>query len=547
MNRTLILASLLVASFLLASSIALVPYFSGNNVVHAQETEDQGQGEVKHVTLIASEKEVQVAPDNALHPGGIMYNAMVFNGTIPGPVISIDQGDTLNITLKNEGQTIHSLDFHAGFGPSKALSGSVKPGESKTWSLTGEFPGVFMYHCGADGLNGVWEHISNGMYGGIVVHPTDEEPAKEFYLVFSELYNNADQGPFVGSNGTGSFDIGKFISNNPDLVLTNGMAHKYVPAVGEVNKLELNKDAEIFKVKPGELTRWYIVNPGPNDGVSFHFISGILSVRDGSNTANNGFGTQDMNDETWWIPPGSASVIESTFPEAGVYVGVDHAMSDVVKGGALAILAVDNSTATDHPEGTCVPAKGEGVVCTEQAPAETESAAEGETEAEGEAEAEGETQGENGNGDGANGNGDEGNGNGESEVTQNATMLNTSSSNMTGNGTMMAGNSTAAGNQTASSGTEVTIAQGSSAPTNAEFYTPPTLTVPTGTTVTWKNADSTLHTVTSGSAESGESGTVFDSSYMAAGKTFQWTFSTAGTFDYYCTLHPFMKGQVVVN
>ena len=73
-----------------------------------------------------------------------------------------------------------------------------------------------------------------------------------------------------------------------------------------------------------------------------------------------------MNDETWWIPPGSASVIESTFPEAGVYVGVDHAMADVVKGGAFAVMASENSTATDHPEGTCVPAKGEGVVCTEQ-------------------------------------------------------------------------------------------------------------------------------------------------------------------------------------
>ena len=462
MNRSLILAGSLVASFLLASSIALVPYFSGNNAVNAQETEDQGQdqgqGEVKEVTLIASETEVQVAPDNALHPGGITYNAMVFNGTIPGPVVSIDQGDTLNITLKNEGQTIHSLDFHAGFGPGKAVSGSVEPGQSKTWSLTGEFPGVFMYHCGADGLNGVWEHIANGMYGGIVVHPTDEEPAKEFYMVFSELYNNADQGPFVGSNGTGSFDIGKFISNNPDLVMTNGMAHKYVPAVGEINKLELNKDAEIFQVTPGELTRWYIVNPGPNDGVSFHFISGILSVRDGSNTANNGFGTQDMNDETWWIPPGSASVIESTFPDPGLYVGVDHAMADVVKGGAFAVMASENSTATDHPEGTCVPAKGEGVVCTEQAPAETETAAEGEAEGEAEAEGEtqGETQGENGNGDGANatgngnGNGDEGNGNGGSEVTQNATMLNTSSSNMTGNGTMMAGNMT--GNMTGDMG-----------------------------------------------------------------------------------------------
>jgi nitrite reductase (NO-forming) len=466
-----------------------------------------------------------------------MYNAMVFNGTIPGPVISIDQGDTLNITLKNEGQTIHSLDFHAGFGPGKALSGSVEPGQSKTWSLTGEFPGVFLYHCGADGLNGVWEHIANGMYGGIVVHPTDEEPAKEFYMVFSELYNSADQGPFVGSNGTGSFDIGKFISNSADLVLTNGMSHKYVPAVGEVNKLELNKDAEIFKVKPGELTRWYIVNPGPNDGVSFHFISGILNVRDGSNTANNGFGTQDINDETWWIPPGSASVIESTFPQEGVYVGVDHAMSDVVKGGAFAVLAVENSTATDHPEGTCVSAKGEGIVCT--------AAAAEEAQAEG-AENQTATDDENGN-ETEDNNANNENGNeaedGESEVTQNATMLNTTGGNTTGNGTTMAGNSTTA----SASGSQIDIAVGSSAPSNPKFYEPTTLTVPTGTTVTWKNSDSTLHTVTSGSAESGVSGTEFDSSYMAGGKTFQHTFSSAGTFDYYCTLHPFMKGQVVVN
>ncbi|MFZ0656447.1 MAG: multicopper oxidase domain-containing protein, partial [Nitrososphaeraceae archaeon] len=129
MNRILVLTSLLTATFLLASSIALAPYFS-SNVVSAQQ--DQGQGQVKHVTLIASEKEVEVAPDNALHPGGITYNAYTFNGTIPAPVISINQGDTLNITLKNEGKTIHSLDFHAGYGPGKALSGSVKPGESKT-------------------------------------------------------------------------------------------------------------------------------------------------------------------------------------------------------------------------------------------------------------------------------------------------------------------------------------------------------------------------------------------------------------------------------
>jgi len=122
----------------------------------------------------------------------------------------------------------------------------------------------------------------------------------------------------------------------------------------------------------------------------------------------------------------------------------------------------------------------------------------------------------------------------------NATSM---SGNMTSNTT-----STSTGNTTgASGGSSVTISAGSSVPSNGKFFEPPTLTVSKGTTVTWTNADSTLHTVTSGSPEAGNSGTEFDSSYLAAGKTFQHLFNTAGTFDYYCTLHPYMKGKVVVN
>jgi plastocyanin len=128
-------------------------------------------------------------------------------------------------------------------------------------------------------------------------------------------------------------------------------------------------------------------------------------------------------------------------------------------------------------------------------------------------------------------------------MTGNATTM---SGNMTGNATTMSGNMT--GNATGgSAGDSVTISPGSSVPSNGKFFVPETLTVSTGTTVTWTNGDSTLHTVTSGSAESGNSGTEFDSSYLAAGKTFQHQFGTAGTFDYYCTLHPWMKGKVVVS
>jgi nitrite reductase (NO-forming) len=197
------------------------------------------------------------------------------------------------------------------------------------------------------------------MYGVVVVHPENEKPAKEFYLTFSENYNTADKGLFVGTNGTvGTFDLTKFATDQPDLIMTNGMAHKFVPGIGETSKIVLNPNPEIFKVKPGELTRWYILNPGPNQGTSFHFISGQITVRDGTNPGGDDYGTQLINDETYWIPPGSASVIESTFPEEGTYVGVDHNMNHVVRGAALAVVAAANSTAQDQPPGTAVAPKG---------------------------------------------------------------------------------------------------------------------------------------------------------------------------------------------
>ena len=93
----------------------------------------------------------------------------------------------------------------------------------------------------------------------------------------------------------------------------------------------------------------------------------------------------------------------------------------------------------------------------------------------------------------------------------------------------------------------VKIAKGSSTPSNDDFFKPTALTVGKGTTVKWKNADSTLHTVTSGTPDGDQSGTVFDSPYLAEGKTFEWTFNNARTFDYYCTLHPYMKGKIVVS
>ena len=326
-------------------------------------------GKTKKVLLIANEKVVQVAPDDPLHPGGIKYNAMVFNGTVPGPVISLTQGDNLQVTLRNDGKVVHSIDFHMGYGTDQANSGPLSPGQSKTWTINNPSPGAWFYHCSADALNGIWEHISNGMYGGTVVHPTGEQPAKEFYMVFGQLFNTADKGLFKGANSTGSFDIGKFVNDQPDLILTNGMAHKYVPSIGKIVKIPINANATIFKVKPGELTRWYIFNAGPNDGVAFHFIGGYQTAKFGFVNGTGSVVTQDQNDQTNWIPVGAGITVESTFPQPGVYVGVDHNMNHVLKGGAFAVLAVNNATAGDQPTGTWVPAKDSPFVGGDQQPA----------------------------------------------------------------------------------------------------------------------------------------------------------------------------------
>ncbi len=78
-----------------------------------------------------------------------------------------------------------------------------------------------------------------------------------------------------------------------------------------------------------------------------------------------------------------------------------------------------------------------------------------------------------------------------------------------------------------------------------ECYFPYELSVAVGTTVIWINDDIAPHTVTSGNFP--EHDGLFDSSVFMSGDTFEITFSDAGTFDYYCFVHPWMAGTVNVS
>lgn len=92
----------------------------------------------------------------------------------------------------------------------------------------------------------------------------------------------------------------------------------------------------------------------------------------------------------------------------------------------------------------------------------------------------------------------------------------------------------------------VSIASGSSIPSNREFFVPKSVETTLGNMITWKNEDFTPHTVTSGNITTGKTG-VFDSNIMQKGSTFSFLFDKVGEYNYFCTIHPFMTGIIFVK
>jgi nitrite reductase (NO-forming) len=104
------------------------------------------------------------------------------------------------------------------------------------------------------------------------------------------------------------------------------------------------------------------------------------------------------------------------------------------------------------------------------------------------------------------------------------------------------------GSRSSNNATKIQIVDGAYSVTSTKFYDPSIITISPGTVVTWTNGDIETHTVTSGNLEtSALNGKLFDSGFLASGKTYEHIFRDKGIFDYFCTIHPFMKAKVIVK
>ena len=245
---------------------------------------------------------------------GSSYRYWTFDNKVPGPFLRIRVGDTVTVNLKNreDSVNIHSIDFHSVTGPGGgAAVTQVAPGQTKSFTFKALNPGVFVYHCATPM---VAHHISNGMYGLILVEPEGGLPKvdKEFYVMQGELYTAQKH----GSSGLQEFSLDKLLDEKPEHLMFNGS----MDALTKTFKME----ADV-----GDTVRIFFGVGGPNLTSSFHVIGEIFDrVYDLASLTSPPL--KDV--QTTLVPPGGATVVEFKVDYPGKYILVDHALSRLEKG-----------------------------------------------------------------------------------------------------------------------------------------------------------------------------------------------------------------------
>ena len=256
---------------------------------------------------------------------GVTYTYWTFNGTVPGPMLRVRQGDDVELTLRNapDSTVTHSIDLHAVTGPGGGAKVTQVPaGGSAAFRFKALNPGVYVYHCATPM---VAHHIANGMYGLIVVEPeAGFAPVdREFYVMEGDVYLSGDR----GQAGHHEIGMAELLAEQPDYVLFNG-------SVGALT------GPGALTATAGETVRIFFGVGGPNLTSSFHVIGEIFD-----RVHPEGATEPARNVQTTLVPAGGATVVEFTAEVPGDYILVDHSLGRLEK-GAAAILTVSGA---DNP------------------------------------------------------------------------------------------------------------------------------------------------------------------------------------------------------
>ena len=306
--------------------------------VHAHEQVSSQPPAIVEFEMTIIEKEVEVDDD------GTMMQGMTFDGSIPGPLMVVHEGDYVELTLINPPENLmqHNIDFHAATG---GLGGGaltlVNPGEKTVLRFKATRPGTFVYHCAPGGPMIPW-HVVSGMSGAIMILPRDglknekNEPVsydKVYYIGENDFYIPKDEnGDYMRFEDAGS-------SYGDTVEVMNGLIPTHVVFNGKAGALTGDN---ALKSKVGETV--LIVHSQANRDTRPHLIGGHGDLVWETGKFNN---PPERDLETWFIRGGSAGAALYTFRQPGVYAYVNHNLIEAVNLGATAHVVVEGEWDND--------------------------------------------------------------------------------------------------------------------------------------------------------------------------------------------------------
>lgn len=286
---------------------------------------------VVEVELTVVEKEMEIAP-------GVKVQTLTFNGTNPGPMIIVHEGDYVELTLKNpkSNSMVHNIDLHASTG---ALGGAaltdVAPGETAILRFKADRTGVFVYHCAPGGVM-IPYHVASGMNGAIMVLPRNGlRDSDDNLITYDNGYYIGEQDWYVPQDNNGNYktypNAGAAVGDVIDKMKTLKPSH--ITFNGKVGALT---GAGALKAKVGETILF--VHSQANRDTRVHLIGGHAD-----NFWHGGsFDDKPMtNRQTWPIFGGEAAAMTYTFKQPGIYAYVNHNLIEAIMFGAAAHVVVE--------------------------------------------------------------------------------------------------------------------------------------------------------------------------------------------------------------
>ncbi|WP_163268911.1 copper-containing nitrite reductase [Chelativorans alearense] len=300
--------------------------------VHPHEQVAIGGPKIVEFTMTIQEKEIMIDDE------GTTFQAMTFDGSVPGPMMVVHEGDYVELTLVNPETNglAHNIDFHAATG---AMGGGeltlINPGEQATLRFKATRTGVFVYHCAPGGPMTPW-HVVSGMSGTIMVLPreglTNEkgEPVR-----YDRIYYIGENDFYVPRNEDGTFKTYESAGDAyaDTIEVMRGLVPTHVVFNGAKGALT---GENALTAKVGETVMF--VHAQANRDSRPHLIGGH-----GDHVWEEGkFANAPARDlETWFIRGGSAGAATYTFLQPGLYAYVNHNLIEAIELGAAAHIMVE--------------------------------------------------------------------------------------------------------------------------------------------------------------------------------------------------------------